>query len=397
MTGRFCCRSRTLDAVPERTVNADDLQHLLDAIVTLGSELSLPAVLRRIVETATELVGARYGALGVLDETGTSLAQFLTVGIDGGTHARIGDLPHGHGILGLLIVDPEPIRLDDLSKHAEAFGFPAHHPMMTSFLGVPIRVRGEVFGNLYLTDKRNGKSFTEVDEDLAVALASAAAVGIENARLHAKLGDLMVVEDRERIARELHDTVIQRLFATGLALQGAAARTTDPEMSDRLNSAADDLDETVRHIRTTIFGLQRQRIPGRSLRQEVLDLVSESTQTLGFDPIIRFDGPIDLVADNQLADHVLAVLRESITNVARHAGALHLEIRVSVEARILTLEVIDDGKGFEPTEDADIPADGSGHGLKNMRARAERLGGSMRIEPLDGGGTRLMWQAPVSL
>jgi signal transduction histidine kinase len=384
-----------LAAVNERERRAGDLQLLLDAIVGLGSELSLPAVLRRIVEMARELVDARYGALGVLDETGTALSQFITVGIDDEAREAIGALPHGHGILGLLIVDPKPIRLPDLTRHPDSYGFPEHHPAMTSFLGVPIRVRGEVFGNLYLTDKRDGGAFTDIDEDLAVALASAAAVAIENARLHAKLGDLMVVEDRERIARDLHDTVIQRLFATGLSLQGAAARVADPEIADRLQAAADDLDETVRHIRTTIFGLQRQRIPGRSVRQEVLDLIGESSQTLGFDPIVRFDGPIDLVVEDALADHVLAVTREAISNVARHAGASHLEIRLGVESQVLSIDAIDDGKGIDASAVAGGSGEGTSQGLKNMQIRAERVGGSLTVEPVPGGGTWLRWEAPI--
>ena len=195
------------------------LRALLDAVLALGSNLDHPNMLRRIVEAAVGLVDARYGALGVLDDTGTRLAQFITVGIDDDTHRLIGDLPEGHGILGLLIVDAEPLRLPDLREHPDSFGFPPHHPPMRSFLGVPVRVRDQVFGNLYLTDKTTAEVFSDVDEELVVGLAAAAGVAIENARLHSRVAELALVADRERIARDLHDTVIQRLFATALSLQ----------------------------------------------------------------------------------------------------------------------------------------------------------------------------------
>ena len=202
--------------------------------MTVGSDLDLPAMLGRIVAAAVDLVDARYGALGVLDESGSRLAQFLTVGVDDQTRAAIGHLPEGRGILGLLIVEARPLRLPDLREHPDSFGFPAHHPPMGSFLGVPIRVRDEVFGNLYLTDKTTAEVFSDIDEELVVGLAAAAGVAIDNARLHARVQELALAEDRARIARDLHDTVIQRLFATGLSLQGAAALvTTDPTEAAR--------------------------------------------------------------------------------------------------------------------------------------------------------------------
>jgi signal transduction histidine kinase len=373
----------------EPGVQPKDLQALLDAIITVGSELSLPIVLRRIVETARELVDARYGALGVLDESGTALSEFLTSGIDDAGVRAIGAPPSGHGILGLLIVDPRPIRLPDLTAHPDSFGFPPNHPPMTSFLGVPIRVRGQVFGNLYLTEKAGGAPFAETDEELAIGLAAAAGVAVENARLHARVGELRVVEDRERIARDLHDTVIQRLFATGLALQGVAARADDPEMTERLHHAVDDLDDTVRHIRTTIFELQRQRIPGRSIRQEVLDLVSEAAEPADIEHLVRFDGPIDLGVPESVADQLVAVVREAVTNVARHADATRVEVDLSLVDGQLELRVSDDGTGLPEIGRAE------GNGLRNLRARAERLGGEMILEPGASGGTTLVWRVPL--
>jgi signal transduction histidine kinase len=373
--------------VNEPSVDPKDLQHLLDAIVTVGIELSLPVVLRRIVETATELADARYGALGVLDEDGTHLAEFLHTGIDDEAAAAIGDLPSGHGILGLLIIDPRPIRLPDLKTHPESFGFPPNHPPMISFLGVPIRVRGQVFGNLYLTGKQGDEEFTASDEELVVALATAAGVAIENARLHARVGQLRVVEDRERIARDLHDTVIQRIFAIGLALQGMAARSTNAETIERLQQVVDDLDETARHIRTTVFELQRPRIPGRSVRQEVLDIVDEITANSPVAATVRFDGPIDLTVPDHIADHLVAVIGEATTNAVRHSGASHLHIEVAISDH-LEVQMIDDGCGIDDNRS-------EGNGLHNLRSRARDLDGDLVIGRSSSGGTSLVWRVPV--
>ncbi len=370
-----------------------ELRELLEAIVSVGSELSLPVVLRRIVETATTLVGASYGALGVLDETGTRLQEFIHVGLPIERAAEIGHLPEGHGILGLLIVEPTPIRLDDLTTHPDSYGFPDHHPPMQSFLGVPIRVRGSVFGNLYLCDKAGGGGFTDTDEELVVALAAAAAMAIDNARLHRRVTELLVFEDRERIARDLHDTVIQRIFATGLALQSAALRAQDPEVAARLQAAVDDLDDTVRQVRTTIFELQSARLPGRSLRQEVLDLVNEAAVGLGFDPHVRFDGPIDSAVPSGLADHVLAVVREALANVTKHASATHAEVSLGLRDDELCLLVSDNGVGAAASGP---PADGSGHGLTNLGTRAGKLGGRFEVGPgPEGRGTSLAWVVPM--
>lgn len=240
----------------DRQAGPEQLRRLLDAVLAVGSELDLQAVLQTIVAAAADLVGARYAALGVLDESHQRLADFVTVGLDDAQRRAIGRLPEGHGLLGLLVVRPEPLRLDDLSRHPERFGFPPGHPTMTTFLGVPITVHGTVFGNLYLCDKTNGEVFTDIDEELVVDLAAAAAIAIQNARLHRVAAQLATISDRERIARELHDVVIQRLFAIGLALQAAVQRSGDDELSDRLRTVVDDLDATVRDIRAAIFDLQ---------------------------------------------------------------------------------------------------------------------------------------------
>ena len=364
------------------------LRQLLDAVITVGSDLDLPSVLRHIVESAVTLVDARYGALGVLDETGTSLAQFITVGLDEETRRRIGTLPKGHGILGLLIREPRAIRLPDLAEHPDSYGFPPNHPPMKSFLGVPVRVRDQVFGNLYLTDKTTGEVFTDIDQELVIGLAAAAGVAVENARLHLRVRELALLEDRERIARDLHDTVIQRLFATGLRLQGAARLAERPEVSERIIQAVDDLDLTVKHIRTAIFGLEASRRAGGGLRQRVLSLASEAAGALGFEPHIFFDGSLDTVAEDRAVE-LLAVLREALTNVARHAGARRVDVEVVAEAD-LVLRVLDDGHGLGAERRP------GAKGLANMEARAASLGGSVLVKPGPEGGTLVEWRVPLT-
>ncbi len=364
------------------------LPQLLDAVITLGSNLDLPAVLRHIVGSAVALVDARYGALGVLDEAGTGLAEFITVGLDDVTYQAIGTLPKGHGILGLLIRDPKPIRLPDLHEHPDSFGFPPNHPPMQSFLGVPVRIRNQVFGNLYLTDKTTADVFTAVDEELVGALAVAAGVAIENARLHVRVQELALLEDRERIARDLHDTVIQRLFATGLSLQGTARLVDRPEVAERISQAVDDLDLTVKHIRTAIFGLEASRQPRGGLRQRALALTSDSAGSLGFDPHVVFDGPVDTVPDDVAAE-LLAVLREALTNVARHASASQVDVEITADSDVV-LRVTDDGRGLPEERRA------GGRGIGNMEARASRLGGAMLAGGVAGAGTTLEWRVPIT-
>ena len=356
--------------------------------MTVGSDLDLEAVLRHIVDSAVALVDARYGALGVLDETGTSLAQFLTVGLDDETYRAIGPLPKGHGILGLLIVEPRPIRLPDLREHPDSYGFPPNHPPMKSFLGVPVRVRDQVFGNLYLTDKTTAEVFTDIDQELVVALAAAAGVAIENARLHIRVRELALLEDRERIARDLHDTVIQRLFATGLRLQGAARLAQRPEVAERIAQAVDDLDLTVKHIRTAIFGLEASRRATGGLRQRILSLSSEAAGPLGFEPHVLFDGPVDNVPE-EVAVELLAVLREALTNAARHSRAARVDVEVVSNGEVV-LRVVDDGQGL-PDERRS-----GGRGLSNMEARAARLGGALHVTSTNGSGTVIEWRVPTT-
>ena len=367
----------------------DQLRRLLDAVMVVGSEFRLPVVLRRIIETATDLVDARYGALGVLDATGTRLSEFITVGVDDDLAAKIGHLPDGHGILGLLILEPQPIRLPDLTAHPDSYGFPPHHPPMTSFLGVPILLRNNVFGNLYLTDKAGGDPFTDADEELVVALAVSAGLAITNARHHEQVAAVSLLEERERIARDLHDDVIQRVFAAGLSLQATAQMSNEPAVTGRLEQTVRDLDVTIQQMRSAIFELNNATSGEPSVRADVLAACAEARRSLGFDPVVRVEGPIDSAVPAQVAGHLLSTLREGLSNVARHAGASMVVVEVSVVDGELTLEIEDDGVGIlaRPLH--------TGHGLANMAARAEALGGSFSTEPGTDAGTTLRWTAPL--
>jgi signal transduction histidine kinase len=375
--------------VPERS-SSDALRKLVDAVVTVGSDLDLSGMLYRLVVVATELVGAKYGALGVLDPSRTRLEDFITVGIADHTHRLIGDLPEGKGVLGLLIVDAQPIRLPDIQKHPNSYGFPPNHPPMRSFLGVPIRVRGEVFGNLYLTEKLEAPEFTEVDEELMVGLAGAAAVAIENARLHNRVQELAVVEDRERIARDLHDTVIQRLFATGLALQATArmARSDPQTTANRIEAAVDELDVTIKHIRSAIFALESSGATVHELRARILETIDEVAEVLEFEPHVLLDGPIDTLVPDDMGEELLATLREALSNARRHSQATSISVEVIVADR-LQLRVTDNGIGVhgEPRSD--------GHGLRNMAARAQRFGGTLTLTPVATGGLVVDWIVPL--
>ncbi len=365
--------------------DADRLGQLVEAVLSVGSDLSLPDVLRRIVDAAVELVDARYGALGVLDENQHALSEFVNVGLRTEQSIEIGPLPQGHGILGLLIVEPRPIRLADLTKHADSFGFPPNHPPMRSFLGVPITIRDRVFGNLYLTEKRSGEEFSEEDETLAVALAKAAAIAIDNARMHERTRNVILDEDRERIAADLHDTVIQRIYATGLMLEGLI-RTVPPEHRDRLDRAVTDLDETIRQIRTTIFALSTPR--GRkSLRSEILEVMANAAGTLGFLPQVRLDGPLDGAVPVMTGAHLTSGLTELVASLSPDAiTGFDVTIEI-VPGPSLGMKVRVDGAGAPSAEAVAV---------KNLASRAELLRGECSVTTsADQLSSTLLWQVPL--
>jgi len=365
------------------------LQALIGAMLLVEGDIDLDVVLRTIAQTAVELVGARFGALGVLDPRDSTLGQFISVGMTEEEYAAISHLPEGEGILGLLIKDPRPIRLADLTAHPDSAGFPPAHPQMRSFLGVPIHVGGEVYGNLYLCEKESAAEFSEEDEDVSMALAVAAGLAIDKARLHRRLHDLTLAEERERIARDLHASVIQRLFAMGLSLQSALRILGRPEAETRLRESVDELDETVRQIRSTIFAMSARRISGAGLRLEILELVDKATDGSDIQVSVDFDGPIDGLS-SATAEHLLISAREALSNVVRHAKATNVEIDVAVADDAVLLRVADDGVGF-PTS-----APRAGRGISMLEERAKLLGGSCVVRPRPEGGTELIWRIRLS-
>lgn len=361
------------------------LRSLLEVSNDLTRRLELPVLLRRIVEVAVDLIGARYGALGVIG-TDRRLEQFIHVGIDEELADRIGHLPEGKGLLGVLIDDATPVRLSRLSSDSRSSGFPGNHPPMDSFLGVPIRVGDEVFGNLYLTESTRGE-FSDEDEEMALGLAATAGVAIENARLFEHRRQLELLDERARIARDLHDHVIQRLFAVGLNLQATAGRLP-PELVDNVSAQVVEIDNAIAQIRQSIFSLSVTGSATERVRARVLDVVDRFQGRLQQPIATRFAGPVDLLADAGLTDDLVAVVTEGIANAVRHANATKVSVAVTAAKGTIVAEVVDDGDG--------PPAEATFSGLANLQARASARSGSLDLGPVDGGGSRLRWRVPMT-
>ena len=360
----------------------DQLRRVLDAVLLIGSDLDVTATLQRITEAAAHLVGASQGSLRVLDQSKTILVEVVTVGVADEDEGEVGELPSFSSILGTLVRTSNPIRFPDLTGRA---GVPA--TAKPSLLAVPILIRGEVLGSLSLREKNGATAFADLDEEIVVALAAGAAVAIENARLHARVAELAQLEDRDRIARDLHDTVIQRLFAVGLSLQGSVRLSLDPMVSARLDSAVDEVDITIREIRTAIFELHPPQLPGRSARQATIAICVEAACTLGFEPAVHFDGPVDAAVGDGIAHHLLAVQREALSNVAKHASARTIDLTLETHGGTVSLTIEDDGVGLGDH-------DGRGDGLANMETRARELCGEFSIANRPGGGTVFRWSVP---
>jgi signal transduction histidine kinase len=359
----------------------DRRDRLIEAGMILASELSLDAVLQRIIELAVEITDARYGALGVIGPDG-DLREFITTGITPEEREAIGAPPHGRGILGALIEERKPMRLPDISADPRSVGFPPNHPKMTSFLGAPIVVRGEVFGDIYLTNKRRGPEFEEQDERDVSVLAAQAGVAIENARLYDEVHRLAVLEDRERIAKELHDGVIQSLFAVGMGLQGAAMVSQDEELATRVEGAVADIDRVIRDLRNYIFGLRPGILADRKLDEALRHLGEEFQQRTGVTTVVDVDPAVASELTPAAAD-ILQLTREALSNVGRHAEAATCRVSLYRSDDQLILEVDDDGRGFDPN------ASRRGDGLTNMEARARALGGAFSTESAFGEGTTI--------
>jgi signal transduction histidine kinase len=373
-----------------------DRDELIEAGMVLASELSLPAVLQRIIELAAEITDARYGALGVV--SGDKLVDFITVGISPEERAAIGDLPVGHGILGLLIhrgTDRTPVRIADITEHPRSHGFPPHHPPMRSFLGAPVVARGEVFGDIYLTEKQGAEEFSEEDVAAILVLASQAAVAIENARLYdeatrarRELERLAVLEDRERIAKELHDGVIQALFAVGMGLQGAALMNPDADIAARIEGSVTEIDRVIRDLRNYIFGLRPGILADRQLDTALRSLVEEFSQKSGVTTVLELDETVaqDLT---HVAGDVLQLTREALSNVGRHAGAATCRVSLFRRDGAGVLEVDDDGHGF------DVATVRRGDGLTNVEQRVGALGGTVSFEADPAEGTTVRISVPL--
>ena len=355
--------------------------------MVLASEHSLDAVLHRIVELAVDLTDARYGALGVLSEDGRSIEEFVTVGITPEERSALGDPPRGHGLLGALISDARPLRIPDITADPRSVGFPPNHPPMTSLLGAPVMGRGRVFGNVYLTDKRHADAFDEEDERVLVVLATQAAMAVESARLSAEaerrgreLRRLQVLEERERIGKELHDGVIQSLFAVGMNLQAVAAASADDEVARRLDAAVEDVDRAIRDLRNYIFGLRPGILADRQLDQAIKELVAEFGDRSGVLTVVDVDAEVASHLASRAPD-VVQIVRETLSNVGRHGEATTCRVSLARRDAGFVLEVDDDGRGF------DVGGTSWGMGLRNLRERVESLGGTFEVNSTSGEGT----------
>jgi len=374
--------------------SGDGDRRLIEAGMVLASELSLDAVLQRIVELAVDLTDARYGALGVLTPDGRSIQDFLTVGITPEERAALGDPPSGHGLLGALIREDRPLRIPDIGADPRSVGFPPNHPPMTSLLGVQINGRGTVFGNIYLTDKQGADMFDEEDERILVILATQAAIAVENARLYdeterkgRELQRLQVFEERERIGKELHDGVIQSLFAVGMSLQGIASSTADAAVSRRLEAAVEDVDGAIRDLRNYIFGLRPGILADRQLDQALKQMASEFDARTSVVTVVDVDGEVASLLASRAGD-VVQLAREALSNVSRHAEATTCRISLRRGESGVVLEIDDDGRGF------DTETTSWGMGLRNLRERVESLGGALEVQSTPGEGTTVRATLP---
>jgi signal transduction histidine kinase len=366
-------------------IPVDRLKALTEAAATVVGTAQLENLLGRLVETARETTGARYVALGVIGEHKT-LTEFVHRGIDEGTVAMIGHLPEGRGVLGTLIRDRTTIRLERLSDHPDSVGFPEHHPPMESFLGVAVGTADMAYGNLYLTEKDGG--FTEEDEVLVGALAAIAGSAVETTRLRSRLERLAVIEDRQRIGRDLHDSIIQDLFATGLELQGWAARAGAEAVSEQLDHAVDRIDAIIDALRRVVSDLGRSG--ERSTFEEALRLHVGQLARPHDSAVVVTVEPMDIDFGVDLTDAILPIVGEAVSNALRHSDSAVVEVVVELLADRLLVSVIDQGNGFDPSTVE------RGMGLGNLEARAQRLGGKLSVRSVVGAGTVVEVVLPVA-
>ncbi len=370
------------------TLTEDRLHALAAAAAALAGELDLDTVLSQIVRSSAELTGARYAALGVLDDDGT-ISRFITHGASEETIRAIGRYPTGKGLLGVLIRDPQVLRLDCIQDHPASVGFPEQHPEMTNFLGAPVRSGGRIYGNLYLCEKTGG--FTEADEALITVMAAQAGAAVENATLSQQLRTLAVQDERDRISRELHDGVIQTLFSIGMGLESARALLpADAERLDqRLNAAIESIDGAIRELRNHIFRLRPSEAATMGLSRGLAELAREYEVNALVRPSFRVQSDLDARVQPGLIPDLLQMVREALSNCAKHAGASHVDISAHVADGTVQLEIADDGIGFTPS------APQVGRGLDNIRERAAAVAGDFEIDSTPGKGTAVRIAIPL--
>jgi signal transduction histidine kinase len=363
--------------------SAEDIRALAEAGVTLTSELSLEAVLQRVADVAREQIGARYSALSVLS-IGGAIAQFISSGITPEERAAIGPIPQGRGLLGVLLHEGASLRLDDLNKDPRSAGFPPNHPKMTSLLGAPVIWQGEIIGNLYLTDKPGG--FDERDEELLRLLSTWAAVAINNARMHRKLESLARLEERDRIGMDLHDGIIQSIYAVALHLEDCVDRLPagDDNVKPDIEKAIDDLNKVIKDIRSYIFDLRPQLSHIDDLPRALSQLVEQFRVNSLITTTLDIESPFESLGGEAEAMALFHIAQEALNNAGKHSRAAAVAIRLRTTSAGLMLEVEDNGIGFELA-----PEDVSGahHGLRNMRDRARSVGGALSYATAPGEGT----------
>ena len=365
---------------------------LNEATLTITAELALDRVLQRIVNLARELVQARYAALGIPDGSGR-LEQFLTSGLSEEQIAQMGSPPEGKGLLGVLMRSSKPVRLRRIADDPRSVGFGKNHPQMTSFLGVPIISKGNLLGTLYLTDKIGAVEFSQDDEQLVVMLASHAAIAIENARLYQQVQRLAVLEERERIGMDLHDGIIQSIYAVGLTLEycNLLLDENPSAAKGQLNQAITRLNEVIRDIRSYILDLRPQRFQGKDLPGGLFDLIRAFRANTLTQTDLQVEAEGDLGLTQAQASGLFHIAQEALANIAKHARARQVWVILARDKGYVTLTVRDDGRGFDLSHVTAY----EGHGLRNMDARARLLGGRLSVESAIGRGTAV--QVTVSI
>ena len=373
-------------AEAEREALIAELKALNQATQAITSELSLERVLQTIVEAVRTLVKVKYAALGVHDGQGY-LSRFITAGIDPSTHAKIGALPVGRGLLGLVLHSGESLIVNDISSHPDSSGFPQHHPQMKSFLGVPIFSKGQLIGALYLADKEDGSDLSVSDRELVEMLTLHAAIAIENARLYEQTQQLALLEERERFARDLHDGIIQSLYAVGLALEQVKfdIPPDNDSAQDNIDRSLSSLANAIQDIRSYIFDLRPQAMHQKGLKVRLEGLIQELKMNIRLPITARISPDIDAHLTGQQASHIFHISHEALSNAARHAKANHIILSLTREKDEVTLCIEDDGVGFEKPADIN-----PGHrGLANIQGRVMQLGAGFDLDSHPQQGTRL--------